>query len=47
MAAYEDSYDNELQSRLIHNAQESMSRTYFETLIPRLFDKNLDSGYQI
>ncbi|MDX3985990.1 MAG: toll/interleukin-1 receptor domain-containing protein [Achromobacter sp.] len=43
MAAYEDSYDNELPiSRLIESAQATgMSRTYFETLIPRLFDKNL------
>jgi len=43
MAAYELSHDNELSvSWLIDIARRSgMSRTYFETLIPRLFDEKL------
>ncbi len=43
MAAYESSRDNDLSlSKMINIAQtRGMSRTYFETLIPRLLDENL------
>ena len=43
MIVYEDARDNELSlSQLIDTAQEcGMSRTYFETLLPRLSDEDL------